>query len=611
MSTTLRYSEYYDMQETFDWLYDRSKKRATNGLNLFKIITSRKNILLAYRNIKANTGSKTKGTDELTIADYKIKNEEVFIDEIRKTLTKYKPNTVRRVEIPKDNGKLRPLGIPTMRDRIIQQMFKQVLEPICEARFHNHSYGFRPNRSTNHAIARCQSLINMNKLHHVVDIDIKGFFDNVNHTKLLKQMYDIGIRDKRVLRIVSKMLKAPIEGTGIPTKGTPQGGILSPLLSNIVLNELDWWISDQWESFETRHDYTQRRNRKGKIELDQSHKYRALKTTNLKEMYIVRYADDFKVFTNNHQSSTKIFHSIKNYLKNNLKLDISKEKSQITNLRKRKSEFLGFLLKVVRKNNKYVANTFVMDKKKKKIKMKVKELILKIQKNPSPQMVNKYNIYVIGIKNYYRYATHVNIDFSKIAYQLSKTLYNRLKSVGKYEIPIKPNETYKKFNKNNHRTFKVANLYIHHIADIQTKNVMNFSQDICNYTEQGRELIYKKLKTNITTEINRLMKNIYEYNTVELADNKLSKYSAQKGNCLITGNFLYADDVEIHHKKPVSIGGTDEFANLMAVHKDIHKLIHATTSETIERYMQKLNLSVKQIEKINKYRKECNLISLV
>lgn len=252
-----------------------------------------------------------------------------------------------------------------------------------------------------------------------------------------------------------------------------------------------------------------------------------------------------------------------------------------------------------------------MNKKKEKIKTKLKELILKIQKNPTTKIVNKYNIYIIGIKNYYKYATHITIDFPKIAYQISKTLYNRLKSVGKYEIPIKPNEAYKKFNKNNSKTFKVANLYLYPIADTQTKNVTNFTQEICNYTEQGREMRYKKLKPDVTSEINRLMKNIYKHNTVELADNKLSKYSAQKGNCSITGNFLYADEVEIHHKKPISLGGTDEYVNLVAIHKDVHKLIHAKTNKTIERYMDKLKLNVKQLEKLNKCRKECNLINLV
>jgi group II intron reverse transcriptase/maturase len=587
------------MQDTFDWLYDRSKKRATQGLRLYEIITSKKNILLAFRNIKANTGSKTKGTDGLTI-DYKIKNEETFVEEIRETLKDYKPNSIRRVEIPKPNGKLRPLGIPTMRDRIIQQMFKQILEPLCEARFHKHSYGFRPNRSTHHAMARSQHLVNNNELHVVIDVDIKGFFDNVNHTKLLKQMYDIGIKDKRVLRIVSKMLKAPIKGEGIPTKGTPQGGILSPLLSNIVLNELDWWISDQWESFTSSYKYS-----------DNGKKYRALKTTNLKEMFIVRYADDFKIFTRHNKIATKLFHSIKDYLKNNLKLDISIEKSQITNLRKRTSDFLGFKIKATKKKSKYVAHTFVQDKKLDDIKTKLKALIKKIQKKPTPGSVNAYNIYTMGIKNYYKYATHVNIDFVKIAYQISKTLYNRLKSVGKYEIPIKPNETYKKFNKNKSKTFKVCDLYLHPVTDVQTKNVMNFTQGICNYTKEGRDKIHTKLNVDITIEIHKLANSIYEHNTVELADNKLSKYSAQKGKCSVTGNFLYVEEIEFHHIKPTSLGGTDEFRNLTGLHKNVHKLIHATTTETIERYMNALQLNGKQLDKVNRYRRECNLINLV
>lgn len=587
------------MQDIFDDLYERSKNNATKGLSLYEHIISKDNILLAFRNIKANTGSKTAGTDGITIDQYKIKNADEFIEEIRNSLQNYKPRTVRRVEIPKPNGKKRPLGIPTMRDRLIQQMFKQVLEPICEAKFYHHSYGFRTNRSTHHVMARCQFLVNNVKLHHVVDIDIQGFFDNVSHSKLVKQMYSIGIRDKRVLTIVSKMLKAPIKGVGVPTKGTPQGGILSPLLSNIVLNDLDWWIANQWECLKLKHTYAT------------NSKTRALKKTNLKQMYIVRYADDFKIFTNSHQSAIKIFHATKEYLKNQLNLDISTEKSAITNLRKRKSDFLGFSLKAVTKRNKYVANTHVMDSKIKNILEKLRCLIREIQNKPTPHTVMDYNAYILGIKNYFKVATHINTDFGKIAYRLLKTMYNRLKPIGKYGKPIKPSETYKRLHKNNFRTYKIAGAYLFPLGDIQTCNAMNFSQEICNYTKEGRFKLHQNLRADVAIEINKMLQIPYGKNSLEIADNRISRYSMQLGICAVTGEFLTTNQAHCHHKLPRYMGGTDEFNNLVIVHKDVHRLIHATNAKTIERYRNILQLEGKQLEKLNQFRKVCNLVALV
>lgn len=316
------------------------------------MITSENNILLAYRTIKANTGSKTSGVDDQTIADFKIKDKNQFVHEIRQALANFSPQGVRCVEIPKPYGKTRPLDIPTMRDRLIQQMFLQILNPICEAKFHNHSYGFRNNRSTHHAISRSMFLINRVHCHYVVDVDIKGFFDNVNHTKLLHQLYTIGVKDKRVLTIIGKMLKAPIAHQGIQSKGIPQGAILSPLLSNVVLKDLDRWIESQWQKFPTRYPY--------RFTGDKNDALR--KNSKLKEMYIVRYADDFKIFTKSYKQAWKIFRAVENYLATHLKLEISKEKSRITNLRKRKSEFLGFELYAVPKKKKFVAYTNISKK---------------------------------------------------------------------------------------------------------------------------------------------------------------------------------------------------------------------------------------------------------
>lgn len=394
LNTFLRNAEYYNMQYIFDQLFADSKKGKSFN-RLYDLILSRENILLAYRTIKTNVGSKTSGIDKVTIEDFKTLESNEIVNLVREAVTNYKPNTVRRVFIPKANGKMRPLGIPTMRDRLIQQCFKQVLEPILEAKFYKHSYGFRPLRNTRHAMARIQYLINHSKLHYVIDIDIESFFDNVNHKMLMKQLWNLGIRDLRVRAIIKKMLKAPIQGEGVPKKGTPQGGILSPLLANVVLNDLDQWVASQWENFKTRHPYAK------------LGKYQAMKRTKLKEGYIVRYADDFKILARDWKSAWRWYHAVKDYLKVRLKLDISREKSKVINLRKRKSEFLGFEIKAISKRKTVVAKTFVSKKSKERIIGKIMSQIQKIKRSPSHPTVRQLNSIILGLHNYFRYATMV------------------------------------------------------------------------------------------------------------------------------------------------------------------------------------------------------------
>ncbi len=224
----LRHLEYYDLQDCFDNLYAKSKQGDV-FTNLMEIISSEENIRLAYRNIKRNSGSHTSGVDKLNIKDIEKLSAEKLVEIIQRKFRNYKPKPVKRVEIPKPNGKTRPLGIPTIIDRLVQQCVLQVLEPICEARFHERSNGFRPNRSAEHALAQCYRMIQIQNLHFVVDVDIKGFFDNVNHSKLIRQMWTLGIRDKQLICIIKEMLKAPIVmpngDVQYPTKGTAQGGL--------------------------------------------------------------------------------------------------------------------------------------------------------------------------------------------------------------------------------------------------------------------------------------------------------------------------------------------------------------------------------------------------
>ena len=414
----LRYNEYYNIQSTFDNLYKQSKGGQKFN-HLYNIITSRDNILLAYRKVKRNKGSKTAGTNKHNIKFWEERNIEEYISYIQERLENYVPQPVRRKEIPKHNGKKRPLGIPCIEDRLIQQSIKQVLEPICEAKFFEHSYGFRPNRSTEDAVAYAMKKVNQDKCYYVVDVDIKGFFDNVNHGKLLKQMWTIGIQDKKVLSIISKMLKAEIKGVGIPEKGTPQGGILSPLLANIVLNELDWWIASQWQYFKTEFNFKQ-----------QAHQYRAMKKSKLKEIFIVRYADDFKILCRKKDDANKIFEAVKQWLKERLSLEISEEKSQVIDIRKTHSDFLGIKLKAYKKDKKWIIQSHMTDKAAKQAQEKIRKQLKYIRNNQKPIAVQNLNRIISGLHNEYKMATQISKDFNKIKDKLLGYITNLKKKYG-------------------------------------------------------------------------------------------------------------------------------------------------------------------------------------
>ena len=248
---SLRNMEYFGALNVYSDLYLQSQ----NGkifYDLISLITSEENIRLAYRNIKNNHGSRTCGVDKKTIKYIKKMKLKDFIKLIQNRFNNFDPQDIRRIYIPKTNGDKRPLGIPTITDRIMAQCILQVLEPIMEAKFHKNSNGFRPYKSCESALSQFTSYVYRNKCYYVVDIDIKGFFDNVNHGKLLRQLWTLKIRDKKLLKIISLMLQANIDGIGKPTKGTPQGSVLSPLLANVVLNELDWWLSNQWMTYHTK-----------------------------------------------------------------------------------------------------------------------------------------------------------------------------------------------------------------------------------------------------------------------------------------------------------------------------------------------------------------------
>lgn len=606
----IRNAEYYDMQTAFDKLYADSVS-GRQFRNLVELIQRPENIMLAYRNLRKNSGSKTAGVDKKTISDLNKWSDKKLVNHVQRKLDWYVPNAVRRVEIPKDNGKKRPLGIPTIMDRLIQQCILQVLEPICEAKFFKRSNGFRPTHSAENAIAQAERMIQNIGCYYVIDIDIHGFFDNVNHGKLLKQMWALGIRDKKLLSIISAMLKAEVAGIGFPEKGTPQGGIISPLLSNIVLNELDWWVASQWEEIPTKRNYVHRIYANGTP--DKSNTIRALRSyTKLKECYLVRYADDFKIFCKKHSDAVKLFEATKQWLWERLGLEISPEKSKIVNVKRHYSEFLGFKLKVREKGKKpdgskrYVIEAHVRDKALKKIRARSKEIIGQIRRTYDPKMeyrlIQKYNSYLIGIHNYYCIATHVNLDIHEIAFDVKKSLYNRLKHRLQRTGSISNRYIQEKYGKsrevrylNGHAVVPVA--YVQHRVPMDRKIRVN------PYTPEGRTEIHKNLAGLNLAVMNHLMNTPAGQQSVEYNDNRIALYVAQKGKCAVSGIALDANQVDCHHKKPLSLGGDDNYQNLIIVSDAVHILIHSSSGRTIKKYLNDLQLNSKQLAKLNNLRK--------
>ena len=586
------------MQDCFDTLYAQSVG-GHHFYNLTELMSTKDNIRLAYRNIKRNTGSRTAGIDKLTINDILHLPVEVVIAKVQAMFRWYQPQPVRRVFIPKGIDKIRPLGIPTIWDRIFQQCVLQILEPICEAKFHKHSYGFRPNRNTHHAKARLEFLINQAGLHHCVDVDIKGFFDNVNHSKLLKQMWSLGIRDKSLLSIISRLLKAEIVGECIPTKGTPQGGILSPLLSNIVLNELDWWVSDQWETFESRYTYS-----------TNGSKYQQLKKSSLKECFIVRYADDFKVMCRTRSQAIRLNYALKDFLRKRLHLETSEEKSKVVNLKKNSSEFLGFSIKAVRKGRTrfgYVAKSDMSKKAKVNAFQKIKDAIKDIKRKPCTQTVWNFNTVVMGIQNYYSAATQITSNLNELNLHLRKTLYNRLKNIRTEASFDEMTKTLQKRYKGyKAKLYKIQNMVFVPIYAQRWRKTLGFSQLICNFTVEGRAKTHNSLKAIDKTTLSYVMRNYIPNRSIEYNDNRISKFVSQYGKCAILGEELGFNDWHCHHINLFHISKDDSYSNLIILNKTIHQLIHLKDKVKIETLLKAVKLSNKQIEKVNNLRLKCH-----
>ena len=351
---------------------------------MIKQITRKENLNSAYLRVKRNKGGG--GVDKIQVSELgKLLQLNAFKIVNQLQGGNYQVSPILGVEIPKSNGKTRLLGIPTVVDRVIQQAITQVLQPIFELDFQRHSYGFRPLRNAHHALK--QSLKNVNEGYQdIVDIDLKSFFDEVNHNLLLELIYK-KVKCIKTMKLIRSFLRAPIQIDGKLVKrrkGVPQGSPLSPLLSNIVLNELD-------KELERR-----------------GHRY-------------VRYADDFSIYVRSKSSAKRVGNSIFKFLRDKLLLPINRSKSGIrrpSNLR-----LLGYgFVPTYKKGEKGKYQLVVAKSKWKLLKVKLKQITRKTTPATFDERIQRINLTLRGWLNYFKLAS----IHSKLK-KLEEWLRNRLR----------------------------------------------------------------------------------------------------------------------------------------------------------------------------------------
>lgn len=327
--------------------------------SLYDKVYALPNLERAWEKVRSNRGSG--GIDRQTIASFE-RNKERELLELHRLLRekRYRPHALRRVYIPKANGEQRPLGIPTIRDRVVQQALLNILEPIFEPLFHEHSYGFRPQRDTHQAIAHVREAVSEGK-EWIVDVDIRKYFDTVNHELLLDAVNE-EISDGSVLRLLRMFLESGVMENGVrmaTEEGTPQGGVISPLLANIYLNRFDWEMA--------------------KVGYD-----------------VVRYADDFVVLCASQEEAQRAHEAIRNIIEGKLRLQLHPEKTRIIHHQEGSFDFVGFLV-----HRRYL---WPRIKSLGKFKDRVRLLTHRQQPKNVQGVIHDLNYALRGFGNYFRVA---------------------------------------------------------------------------------------------------------------------------------------------------------------------------------------------------------------
>jgi len=576
-----------ELRRIQDKLYQHSKEVFDAGgrpafKGLLEIMSAETTIITAIHNIKSNKGSETPGVDYKTMRkDYLQKPFSWVVNDIQNAFHHFEAQKIRRVYIDKPGkAEKRPLGIPTIRDRIVQECMRIVLEPILEAQFFAHSYGFRPMRDTAMALERVKFLTFQTNCHWVVEGDISKCFDHIDHSILLKRLHHMGIKDQRVLQIIKAMLKTGVmDECEVNEEGTPQGGLISPLLANVYLDIMDEWITKQWEIKKTEYPFSK-----------PYRKYKGLRRTALIPGFLVRYADDFIIITDTRAHAEDWKKRLQIFLHSKMKLTLSPEKTLITDIRKKYIKFLGYEYKVVpgKARKGYIPRTIPerdrLRRKTDKIAHDIKKIPHYYSREQMVDAINRINSQIRGIIQYYQCCTWVNISMKKYSRRLQFVARRRLTQYKGKWIPANQTQNLPRVHqqyKQKIPSMKYRDIYIGFTAlsFCKWEKTIPKKEEETPYTEAGRQLFFERTKKK---RIHARLDEMYseksaratrygqwgKLNNFEFIMNRAYALNRDKLKCRVCGGWLISSMPWAHRVNPnLPLNKVNRVNNLISLHK--------------------------------------------